>query len=37
MEGVLEKLNLKLLPLNRPDMYEFAIEAVKKESFKQKT
>lgn len=30
MEEVLEKLDLKLLPLNRPDMYEFAIEAVKR-------
>lgn len=30
MEEVLEKLNSRLLPLNRPDMYEFAIEAVKR-------
>lgn len=30
MEEVVEKLDLKLLPLNRPDMYEFAIEAVKR-------
>ena len=30
MEEVLEKLNLKLLPLNRPEMYEFAIAAVKR-------
>ena len=30
MEDVLEKLNSYLLPLNRPEMYEFAIDAVKR-------
>lgn len=30
MEEALEKINSYLLPLNRPDMYEFAIEAVKR-------